>query len=237
MRIPGKTGQVLILALGQIVANIVHLNTFFLNQIVGIRLLDFSNQFSGPKIAATVGKLGPGVGRLALQLSMKQTREVAYDLFAALCPDGHKAYESVERRCTRPFVRFLVLNNRLDPFQVAAAYGSQDSPERVSHEIPVKIVKKFTRKKRHTHYKRVSASLAELSQQVHGVEMGHVPSIVGKLLRAVDCLFQYAEKSKRDLFPLNSIRFESGFHSGPSKLSCMSFKLPQNFRAFHRPFR
>src|SRR5437667_9806059 len=85
------------------------------------------------------------------------------------------------------------------------------------------------RKQRKPDHKRVSARLAELRQQEHRIQMGHVVALGVELRGTVHDVLQDAEKFRYDLFPAGHGRFDCGSR----ELSGRSFELVQDLGYFH----
>src|SRR5664279_555226 len=95
------------------------------------------------------------------------------------------------------------------------------SPPRESSRSPGSDAKRTTR--------GVSAGFAELSQQKHGVQMGHVIALGIELRSPVHCILQDAQKLWRDLFPA----LHGCFDCCSCKLPGKSFELVSDFGCFH----
>src|ERR1019366_4045022 len=82
------------------------------------------------------------------------------------------------------------------------------------------------------HHKRVSASLPELCQQKHGIQMGHVTALGIEFRCPVHGVLQDAEELRCDLFPA----CRSRFNSGPREAASRSFELAQDLGYFHAKY-
>jgi hypothetical protein len=231
MGIARKSSENRLLTCRQIAMDIVQPNVAGVNQPLLVSLFDIADEFRGVKIGAAGDKRIPHLGVLPLQLAPEQTREVAQDLFAACLPGGYQRHKTLHSRAAGPFVGFVVLDYGLDPTRIATAHRSQDSGKIFRDEVAAEGIMEVAWKQRKPDHKRVSASLPELRQQKHGVQMGHVIGI--ELRRPVYGFLQDAEKFGCDLFPAHDGRFDGGSR----EFSGCAFELLQYFCDFHEGHR
>ncbi len=156
-------------------------------------------------------------------------REVAHDLITALLSSRYQRYKTTQSRTPCPFVGILILDYGLNPFQVPSTYRSQDLAEVFCQEVAAERIQQVAGKRCEADHKRVSASLAELRQQKHGIQMGHVIALGVELRCPVHGVLEDVEKLRDHLLPARHGRFDGG----SCEFSLESFELLQNFGGFH----
>jgi len=144
------------------------------------------------KVGAVAYKRIPEVGPLSRQLAPEQAREVDHDLIAAPLSNGHQRHKTAQCRAPRPFIGIFILDYRLNPSYVAAAYRRQHLAEVFRDEVAAERIEEIARKRCKADNKWIRASLAELRQQKHDIQMGHIIAPVVELRRPVHGLLQDA---------------------------------------------
>ena len=229
MGIVCESGENSIFAHRQIPLDMVKTNVAAVDQALLVSSLDIVEQFRRVKVGAIADQRIPDVGPLSLQLAPEQAREIAHDLITTLVSSGYERHKTIQSSAPRPFVGIFILDYRLNPFELAATYRSQDRPEVFRDEVAAERIQEVAGKRGHAHNKRVSASLAELRQQKHGIQMGHVMTLGVELRCSVHGVLKDAEKLWCDLLPAHHGRFDGG----SCELSFESFELLQDFGGFH----